>query len=238
VSDELWNELKPYFLPENHPIKANLDALFSMQRLLTSRKTLKHAGFNVLKHPQREIVIARHPALKGYLVKAYLDNKRIDEWRWWKKRIDGARQIQECIDRYNFNALMKTPKKWIYPLPSEPSPPNVPGIQRKNFILVVEDMNILSKKENKKAFKARMTTPLLDAIFIVLSENLLVDSIFAPNIPFSRDGKIAFIDTEHFNNVTRSMKYWKLLKYLSPEMREYWKMIIPSPEQNPAAPPI
>lgn len=236
VSEELWNELKPYFLPENHPKKKVLDAIFSKKRLLLSRKFMKHAGFDVLKHPQRDIVVAKHPELKGYLVKAYLDNKKIDEWKWWKKRIDGVRQVQECIDRYNFNAIMKTPKKWIYPLPSEPSPPDFPGIKRKNFILVVEDMNILSRKENLQAYRNNMTTPLLDALFIVLTENLLVDSIYAPNIPFCRDGKIAFLDTEHFNNTTRPMKLMKMMRYLNPEMRSYWKKLVP--EFNPVTAPI
>lgn len=235
VDESLWIELQPYFLPENHPIKATLDAIFSKNRVLLSKKTMRHAGFSVLKHPQRDIAIARHPDLKGYLVKAYLDNKKIDEWRWWKKRIDGARQIQECIDHYNFNALMKTPKKWIYPLPVEPSLPNLPGVKRKNFILVVEDMNILSRKENLNAYKHHMTPATLEALFIVLTENLLVDSIFPPNIPFCVDGKIAFLDTEHFNNTNRPMKLWKMFSYLSPEMREYWKLLIP--QFHPATPP-
>lgn len=236
VDEALWNELQPYFLPENHPVKIALDSVFSKKRLLLSRKSMKDAGFNILRHPQRDIVIARHPRIKDYLVKAYLDNKKIDEWKWWKKRIDGVRQVQECIDRYNFNGMMKTPKKWIYPLPSEPSPPNAPGIKRKNFILVVEDMNILSKKENLKAFKNHMTIPLLNALFIVLTENLLVDSIYAPNIPFCRDGKIAILDTEHFNNITRPMKLWKMMRYLNPEMRAYWKELVP--QFTPVTAPI
>lgn len=238
VNQTLWDELKPYFLPENHPAKKPLDAIFSKKRILSSRKAMKHAGFDVFKHPQRDIVIARHPEIRGYIIKAYLDNKQIDEWAWWKKRIDGVRQVQECIDRNHFGNMMKTPKKWIYPLPSEPSPPGSLSSRRKNFILIAEDMFILPKKENLRAYKEFMTPLLLNAIFIVLTENLLVDSIFIPNIPFSYDGKIAVLDTEHFNNVNRPMKLWKMLRYLSPEMRAYWRELVPlfTPSEGAAAP--
>lgn len=235
VSEALWKELEPYFLPEDHPAKLALDNIFSKKRLLLSKKALQHAGFDVLKHRQRDIVIAWHPSIKGYLIKAYLDNKKIDEWKWWKNRIDGVRQVQACIDRYNFNSIMKTPKKWIYPLPSEPSPPDFPGVRRKNFILVVEDMYTLTKKENKNAYKHTMTASTLDALYIVLTENLLVDSIFPPNIPFCRDGKIAFLDTEHFNNTERPMKLWKMYNYLSSDMRAHWQKLLPpeNPKDSP-----
>lgn len=147
VNEELWQSLQTYFLPETHPAKAALDEIFSEHRVLKSKDAMKKASFDILKHPQRDMIIARHPKLKGYLVKAYLDNKNIKEYEWWKKRIDGVRMVQNCIDRHHYNAMFKTPKKWIYPLPPEPSPKSSEGITRKDFILVVEDMNILNRKK-------------------------------------------------------------------------------------------
>lgn len=226
VSDELWLSLESYFLPDIHPAREVLDRLFSKHRLLKSKAALKKAGFDVFKHPQRDLIIARHPEMKGYLIKAYLDNKQTKEYEWWRKRIEGARMVQNCIDRHGFNSMFKTPRKWIYPVPAEPSPNSSHEDTRKNFILVVEDMNILKRKKNLKAYKKNMTPELLQGIYIVLTENGLTDSIFAPNIPFCHDGKIAVLDTEHYNKMDKELKLWKLAKYLSPEMHALWDQII------------
>lgn len=224
VSEEIWNELQPYFLPENHPAKTVLDRIFK-HRILESRTAMRKAGFGILRHPQNEMIIAKHPRLKGYLIKAYLDNKEIKEYYWWKRRIDGVRQVQNCIDRHRYNSIMKTPKKWVYPLPPEPSPKSE-NVSRKNFILIVEDMHILTRKKNRSAYKKKMTPALLHALYIVLTENLLIDSIYASNIPFCHDGKIAFLDTEHFNNDKRPFELWKIAQYLSPDMHAYWDQLI------------
>lgn len=236
VSEEFWNSLEPYFLPEIHPVKAILDEIFSKSRVLKSKQSMKKAGFDLLKHPQREMIIARHPKLSGYLVKVYLDKNEIKEYNWWKRRIDGVLQIQGCIDRHQYNSMIKTPKKWIYPLPPDPAPKESDKVFPKYFILVVEDMNILTRKQNLDAYKTQMTPQLLEAIYVILTENALADSIFAPNIPFCHDGKIAVLDTEHFNKFKDPLKLWKLARYLSPEMHALWDQIIQRYEFKPIDP--
>lgn len=45
------------------------------------------------------------------------------------------------------------------------------------------------------------------------------------NIPFTKSGKIAFIDTEH-HYPGISVRYDKLTPFLSKEMQEYWHFLI------------
>ncbi len=226
VSERDWNELQPYFLPDNHPAKVVLDRAFQKYRTLKSVSAIKKAGFKPLRKPVNDLVVARHPKMKGYLIKAYIDTVDIDERYWLQRRAAGARQVQECIDRHGYNKIMKAPQKWIYPLQPEPSPDDQKRVWRKDFILVVEDMQPLEKKKNKEAYKTRVTPEILDALYIVLQENLLVDSFYLPNISFCKDGRIAFLDTEYFNDDSRPMKYWKLAQYLSPDMHAYWDQVI------------
>lgn len=225
VSEELWNTLFPYFLPEHFPEKTALDRIFSKRGVLNSFKSMTKAGFIIITNSKDKIVVAKHPYLKGYLIKAYTEDKEILDWYWWKKRIDGIQVIQEKITQYGFQGIMKTPKKWIYPLPPEPFPKGNQA-HRKNFILIVQDMDILDNKKNLKAYQTKMTPQILDAFYILLTELLLIDSIYADNTPFCKDGKMAFIDSEHILDTTQPLHLTKVASYLSPEMYKYWEQLI------------
>jgi hypothetical protein len=225
VDEETWNTLSPYFLPENSPLKAELDEIFGKRRVLSSRKSMIKSGFTLISRSTDKVVVARHLYLKGYLIKAYLDDMEAPDWYWFKKRIDGVRTIQEKINLCGYQRIMKTPKKWIYPLPAYPTP-LIGAPYHKNFILVVEELDILDKKHNLKAYKNKMTPQLLDALYIMLADLNLIDSIYADNTPFCKDGKLAFIDTEHSLDTTRPVPLTTVAKYLSPEMYAYWEQLI------------
>lgn len=218
---EVWLELKPYFLPLNHPIKKNLDHIFQDNKRVTlSEETFVEAGFSItrLNRPINAIV-SGHKELKGYLVKVYLDSQlALPEWQMWIRRIKGIEVIQQCLNQHGFTQFV-LPKKWIYPLPTEPSPPLSEAYNRKNFILVVENMHILNQKENAKAYKEKMTRCLLSALYTVMLECQLTDCVWIGNMPFTKKGKIAFIDTELFHNGLPDFE--RLKKYLSPPMQEH-----------------
>lgn len=225
VPVELWMDLKPYFLPLDHPIKKNLDRIFHKKRVTLSEETFVEAGFTITRrHRPYSAVVSGHRKLRGYLVKVYLDSQfALDEWQMWLKRIKGVELIQSCLKKYGYNQFV-LPKKWIYPLPAEPSPPICRSYNRKNFILVVEDMQILDGKENKRAYKHRINRPLLKALFTVLMECKLADCVYIGNMPFTRYGKIAFIDTERY--LMRNPDFDRLKKYLSKPMQEYLDQLI------------
>lgn len=222
---EVWQNLEPYFLPENHPARSFIDEMILASRVTLSTETLKQAGFRDVKqrHTQSAIVTT-HPDCPGYFFKFYVDTQKLDN-DWWRllERIKGAEAARMCIKRHGFQHHFKVPRKWLYPLPVEPSIPNEGSYQRKNFFLIAEDMHVLSLKENRRAYRTRITKKKLDAFYIILSEEGLNDSTYAENSPFTKDGYIAFIDTERYN---KPVTYSKMLKYLSEPMQKYWQKLI------------
>jgi len=174
--------------------------------------------------------VVSHHKLTGYLLKLYLDKgSKVHDDEKFQNRIIGAIVVRDVIDSYGLHSFFKVPGKWLYPLPFDPSSTNKKGYQTKNFILVVEDMNILEKKENKARWKSSaVTPPLLDALYIILDEAGLWDSTFTFNIPFSKDGKISVIDTEYFNRWPINFK--RLGNQMSSEMKEYWLNLISTQE--------
>lgn len=225
VDPEVWDSLAPYFLPFDHPIKPKLDELFGAFRTTLSCDTLAYMGF---KKPKMQhvtgIVIGRHRYLQGYILKIYTDDHNAkDEWRHWVRRIQGAQLIKNAIEKLGLQSKMTVPQKWIYPLPTEPSPP--PGVNRKNFILVVTDENLLKKEDNYFWWRSIAVTPkLLNSLYDVMQEVGLYDSMHVDNIPFTKKGKIAFVDTEIYNKWP--IQFEKLAVYLSPLMQDYWLNLI------------
>jgi hypothetical protein len=227
VSSDIWEYVKPHFLPVNHPVRPKLDRMFSKTRVTQTPETFKEAGFKHYR-PRRasRMMVSNHPLLTGYYVKAYsdLEPANVVDWKRLMRRIDGAHSIKHCILRHGYQKYFKVPKKWIYPLPPEPSPPNTPEYFRKNFILIAEDVRSVGHEKNEKMYRHDMTRELLDAIYTIFQEEGLADSVYAFNVPFCKDGKLAFIDTEIHH-------YWpvpfqKLTRYFSSEMRQYWQTLI------------
>jgi len=224
VDDVTWNALTPYFLPSNSHERAVLDRIFMKKRALSSFESMEKMGFWVIADVQKQLVVAFHQKLKGYIIKAYLDTFNVDEAYWFKRRIDGARHIQASIEAHGFEHIMKVPKKWIYPLPPGPDPK--PGNTRRNFLLICEEMDILSDEKNRNAYQKKASREILDALYLIITENLLIDSVYIDNIPFCKDGRIAFIDTEHFLDTTHTLSLEVFLRFISPQMGEYWQYLM------------
>lgn len=229
VKREVWDKLTPYFLPSRHPLRYRLDKIFKgSKRVLESTSTLKKAGF---KHPKARqwtrLIVTSHKKMPGYIIKLYTDSQHPHrgrpEWTFWKKRIEGVTLIQQMINERKLNGLFKTPKKWIYPVPHESSPKK--GRYRKNFILVEQDMDILSDPENEAMWRSPVVTARkLNLLFDILQGLGLWDCAKPANIPFGRDGRIAFIDTQTYR--TWPVKHYRLTPFLSPPMQKHWNELI------------
>lgn len=184
------------------------------------------AGF-LLIAPDKKIVVARHYKLRGFLIKAFLEHSskdetaELDEALNWKTRCEGAKILEESIVRHGFENIFKVPKKWIYLLPSAQT-----GCERRNFILLVEDMYVLPRHKNKKAYKEKMDPSKLEPLFILIKEHLLFDSLHPSNVPFCEDGKLAFIDTEVFYYHFAPLPWANLGYDLSRDMQKYWMSLV------------
>jgi len=229
ISEEVWNEYEPYFLPEDMPEKEALDRIFHKKRVLSSIESLRKAGFLIVKKSAK-IIVVRHASLRGYLLKVFLDKPGKlaemggDEAPWLKRRIDGAKVIQDAINLHGYQNIMKVPKKWLYPLPADPPPKQEEN--RRNFVLLVEDMHALSVYKNRIAYRERMTPELTLALYTMIKENKLYDSIHPGNVPFCKDGKLAFLDTEYYNFDLLPISYFILSQFLSTGIRDYWQQLV------------
>lgn len=228
LSNEIWEQVQDYLISDDHPMKEKLDRIFSNSRVLADQGSFLAAGFTSanLQHCT-QIIVSTHPELPGYIVKAYLDSfsdpKNRPEQYFLMKRVMGARLTHQCIKAHNYEHLFKVPEKWIYLLPDPPS--YLRDRSCRMFILIEQDMDIFTDKENEKLWGSKVVTKeLLDALFIVTTEVGLGDSTKPSNCPFSKDGKVAFIDTQMFG--VPKMKYNKLTSYLSPSKKAYWKKLI------------
>ncbi len=225
VSDKVWSQVFDFLLPDDHPAKNTLDEIFSSSRAIYNMESMIAAGFDhAIPQHHTHIIVTRHPKLKGYVIKAYLDEQKYHENQpehyYWIKRVRGSRLIQASIEAHHYESIFKVPRKWIYLLPDEPSPQA--KSLHKMFILIEEDMNIYELEENIHHWLNDTTEELLKALYVVTTELGLRDCTRPTNAPYCLDGKIAFVDTQSFYE---DVKFKGLLPCLSPPMKQYWRQL-------------
>ncbi|MBA3957090.1 MAG: hypothetical protein H0X51_01665 [Parachlamydiaceae bacterium] len=212
-------EVKPYLLPEKHPLKPTLDAIFKGKHVLKNEQSFAEAGFITIHvQPMSHIIVASHPLLPGYLLKLYLDNEKrmkdgIPGWKWFVKRCHGVKNVQNLIKRKKLHHFV-APLKWIYPIPELKDKTAQPAI------LVVTDMELVSHEMSYQAW-ANATKEQVNELFCILNHGFA--STYLPgNLPYTKHGKFACIDTEHPKRV---LKLKSVKKYLSPDMQAYWETL-------------
>jgi len=220
-----------YLIPDDHPAKALLDEITATKKysVFHDMETMTKAGFEYADaQPTTGIIVTRHPRLPGYIIKAYLDTQKYYSGRsedyYWEKRAEGARLIQQAIDDYGFEHLLKVPQKWIYELPSAKSVKLPKNCYPKRSILIEDDMDIVSDEENRALWASPQAThELLYALHTVITKYRFRDCAKPANCPFSDDGRVALVDTQSFYK--KKIGYSKLTKFLIPSMQQYWKSL-------------
>lgn len=237
VSEEVWQQLTPYLMPEGHPLRRPLDRLFSERRVLRNKKALKRAGFvDPQRQPHTKVIVTRHREMKGYIFKIYTDDqpyyRDLPEHQIWMLRARGAALVRQEIAAQGWGHLFKAPKKWIYPLP--PTPAATSGALAKNFILVEKDMEILSNEKSWKRWRdGTVTHDHLDMLFYLVTKIGLRGGCKADNIPFCKDGRIAFVDTE--KNLIWPLPYQRLFQVLEGDLAAHWQRLIDAKAQQKSA---
>lgn len=217
---------KPYLLPLEHPAKQLLDTLFKT-RVSQDSVSLESAGFIHLTTRTSSFVdIIIHPLLPNYVIKLYRDDQLqskqdIPSWRWLVYRCEGAKKVAKVIEKYELNYFV-VPKKWIYPLPKKPAPPNDPAYQQKHSILIADWMPLINFEENLRMWKEEITKEHLDELFLILTKASSVRSR-PDNIHFMPNGQLAIVETEY---PFKRPDLTSIRDFLSDEMREYWDELI------------
>lgn len=227
IDSKHYSTIKPWILPKDHSMKAPLDSIFKASRAIKDKQAFADAGFLTFAvQPRSFIRVARHPLLPGYVVKVYLDTElrkkqKTPGWKWFARRCEGSKLIRDIIKRKKIK-LFKAASKWIYPLPVSPKPPTGAEYDPKAEILIAQDMNIVSYSESLKAWKNVMTKAHLDELYVIIAYGN-GHSYRPDNIPYSLDGKFAFVDTEYPN---LPPNFNSPLRFLNSEMVEYWRQLI------------
>jgi hypothetical protein len=213
--------LKPYLLPKRHPMKQALDFIFAQNKPLANEEAFMRAGFRVLLSKRSSSTrnayfhLGQHPLVPGYLFKVYLDSeeglKKNEGWNKLANRCRGAENIRKLIKEKGLRHFV-VPDKWLYRVPDS----------EQEAVLMVTDMELVSRAECKKAWKSA-TKEQLDELYCILSHGLS-STWLLNNIPYTRKGKFACIDTEHPKRRPRKMK--QVRHYLSKEMQHYWDHLI------------
>ena len=227
LSSAMRRKIKTFLLPDAHPLKPALDAIFTAQRATVDDRTLTAAGFNILFSKSRSFIrVVRHPQLPGHLLKLNLDTEKhlkkgTPAWVWLTQRCQGAKQVREVIVKKQISHF-QAPRKWLYPLPAEPSPPADRVTHRQPVVLLVRNMQLVSLEQNLNAWKNKMDRHMLDELYIVIS-HAHGTSYRPDNIWLSRNGKFSFIDTEYPNN---RPTFHGISSHLNPQNRLYWEKLV------------
>lgn len=225
--EEINQSIQSYLIPDEQPMKGHLDRMFFENRVTFSLKTLKAAGFKASR-PRKftKIIVASHPDHPEYIFKLFIDAQRYEKsisvYDYWILRIRGARLIQEQIDKRGLSHLFKVPKKYLYPLPESSSCSS--DFYSKDYLLVEDNMDIYPDSENNKIWKSdQVSQEHLQHLFTLVKTLGLSGSVKPANVPFSTDGRIAFVDTQAFH---RKVDFKHFKPFLSKKNREYWKQLI------------
>lgn len=232
LDEGILNEVKPFLIEENHPAKKALDKIFKKYnfRIIQNDLNLLAAGFTAFgeRHTSGMRVLM-HKNLPNYVIKTYLD-EHLDkvDWMYCVYRVKGRNAIQEVIESRNCERLFVTPKKWIYKIESPHKPPS--SLNEQHFLLVTEFIDILSREKNREKWKTVPNREVLWNLYHILQDTGAKDCNFVDNIPYCKDGRIAFIDTEATH--LWPINFNKLDHYLSPAMVQYWHQLIDTQGQK------
>lgn len=210
----LANEiLKPYLLPHDHPLRPYLKMIFSDPTMFESADHLKKAGFKVM-HGHRKLMVGQHPLISQYLFKKFPNSlsqdRQLDNFM---KRLRGAEILRNYINDHHFKHLV-VPKKWLYKLPKSFSQ----GDENRAYVLIVENMDIYRDFDKPDGIARQlyynMDIEMLTELCTILRAVGGCDA-FPRNQPFTRSGKIAFVDTEHVGRMKNHF-----IKHIIPALNE------------------
>lgn len=212
--------LEDCLLPNDHPLQEKLKNLFQYDDMFKSPDHLRSQGFEVSERMHRGLMVASHPTFKNYLIKKFENHiSQKKQLKNYLRRINGARALRKFIKLNNLQHIV-VPQKWLYPLPT-PFSDNKTG--EPSYLLIVEKMDICSggKDPNDEVAKKyyNIDKEILREICIVVYYFRGLDSVLH-NLPFTYRDKIAFIDTEKWEEY-RKIFLQRIMPFLSEDRQNY-----------------
>ena len=207
--------------PEKYLFKPNskdlpiFERIFSNPHLFDSPEEMKAAGFKVNSRVHLELMVSTHPELKKYIFKKYTNKIPQDEQlAKYIHRINGARTIAKTLKKYQIQHLI-VPKKGLYPLP--------PQFGENTYVVVAEYLDICTGDDHRSGENGQcyynIPKEVLRELILVMHALGGCDA-WPRNQPFTRQGQIAFVDTEHVGEKERHFAR-HIIPRLNPKMQQY-----------------
>lgn len=198
------------------PATLDLSGWFRDPAMFDSRRAWRRAGFAVLvRSSAGKIMVAGHADLPRFLFKKYASAVPDADQRFnYARRVEGAVQLREFTARRGY-ARLAIPRKWILKLP--------PAFGRRGRILVVERLDLRDERATNAAYRD-IDPRTLAELCVVLAHYRGMDSI-VKNMPFAVDGRIAFVDTEHWDRSSSKLPLHRVAHLLTQERRHLARKI-------------
>lgn len=177
------------------PTSIDLRALFRDPSMFDSRAAWTRAGFQVIAGSSpTACMVAAHPSAPGYLFKKFTSAvSRKDQNENYAARIEGARRLAKLIRKKKLRHVV-VPKKNLHDLPRD--------FGKRARILVVERLVVLDHDATALRYRG-ISEDVLREVLTMISKFRGLDSTIL-NVPFLHDGRVAFIDLEHWSRKKRT----------------------------------
>jgi len=157
--------------------------------MFESFDSFEDAGFDLVEHSPNKVLSGSTKAMPGYMFKKYDDDKPgKKQLRNYLRRIEGARLLRQFIADRGYSRVV-TPKKWLYELPS-----TFPA----RYLVIAEKLDLISRDATERAYDKIDKTQLAELATVLYYFRGLNST--AANLPYTEDGRIAFIDTERWHH--------------------------------------
>jgi hypothetical protein len=183
--------------------------------MFESRRDWTAAGFTVFdRHDETRIMVARHATAPGLLFKKYSRAVTVNQCKNYDARVEGADRLRALIAKHDLKHVV-VPRKWIIDLPPDH------GVCE--HVLVAEHLDLVHVNEIGKQYRAIDDNRLRELCFVLFHFRGL-DSII-DNVSFTKEGKLAFIDTEHWYGGKRRPYLRYIRRHLSRDNRRRAKQL-------------
>ena len=177
--DETWRSL---------PIVDQIADLFTDPDMFRSVDRYAAKGFKIVAHHPDKMMCGRHKRIRGYVFKKFNDSFPKSQIENYMRRIEGARLLRSFIADRGF-VHVTAPKKWLYELPRAFD---------ERYLVIAERLDLQDKEDTEKRYE-RIEVPQLIELATILYYFRGLNSTLS-NLPFTEDRKIAFVDTERWDN--------------------------------------
>ena len=185
------------------PSEINLDKLFYKESLFDSVDKLREGGFQIVRGSSKgRVSVAGHQSVPGYLFKKFLrdvSHSYEKQLGSYERRIRGARDLKTHLEALDIHSIV-VPRKWLCELPSRFSSGGKP-----EYVVVVEKCDFLDHDKSKQCYRAIAKDTLKDLCTIFFTFKHIDFS--SRNMPFTTEGKIAFIDTGYLTRIAEDLTF-------------------------------